>query len=83
MIVKRAVLAGVALFTSALVSLPLTFLLAPFWRWLEAASGIESIGHSGPAAWCYAAVFGLCLAVFGTVAWMVRPAKQTTMTSGS
>jgi hypothetical protein len=42
---------------AVLLSIPTTILLLPFWSWFEAYSGIESVGHSGPAAWCYAAVF--------------------------
>jgi H+/Cl- antiporter ClcA len=41
----------------ALISVPVAFivtiLLVPFWSWLEAMSGFESLGHSGPAEWCY------------------------------
>jgi hypothetical protein len=36
-----------------------TFLLTPLWSWIEATYGIESIGHSGPADWCFWAVYGL------------------------
>ncbi len=35
----------------------LTILLMPFWRYLEASTGIESAGHSGPAGWCYSLVY--------------------------
>ncbi|HMA06992.1 MAG TPA: hypothetical protein VKP68_03990, partial [Ramlibacter sp.] len=49
-----------------LVSVPLsavvTLLLFPFWSWLEASTGIESVGHSGPADWCYLSVFVLLAA---------------------
>ena len=38
-------------------SLLATILLLPFWSWFEATTGIESVGHSGPAEWCYAVVF--------------------------
>lgn len=45
----------------SLVGLPvavvLTFMLSPFWNWFEAAAGIESMGHSGPAGWCYLVVY--------------------------
>lgn len=44
------------------LSVVATIALMHFWSWLEAATGIESIGHSGPAEWCYAAVFVLMLA---------------------
>lgn len=59
--------------TICLVDLPVgavaTFLLAPFWRWFEMATGIESIGHSGPSEWCFIAVYLLLLAAsFGICA---------------
>ncbi len=38
-----------------------TFLLAPFWGWLEGKTGIEMIGHSGAADWCFLAVYGVLL----------------------
>lgn len=41
------------------VSLIVTFMLAPLWSWIEATYGIESIGHSGPADWCFWTVYGL------------------------
>ena len=41
----------------ALGSLPISFivtiLLFPLWSWVEKRFGIESVGHSGPAEWCY------------------------------
>jgi len=44
-----------------LISLPLaifaTIVLLPLWRWLEATFKIESIGHSGPAEWCYWTIY--------------------------
>jgi hypothetical protein len=46
-----------------LLSIPLagilTILLKPLWSWIEANYGIESIGHSGPADWCFEAVFAV------------------------
>ena len=43
-------------------SIVITILLVPFWSWLEAFAGIESLGHSGPAEWCYAVVFFILVA---------------------
>ena len=40
------------------VALVATFLLLPLWRWIERVSGVESIGHSGPATWCFVVVYG-------------------------
>ena len=37
-------------------------LLLPLWRWVEGATGIESIGHSGPAGWCYLATAAVAFA---------------------
>ena len=39
------------------LTLVITFLLYPFWSWLDVIGGIESLGHSGPAAWCYEVVY--------------------------
>lgn len=55
---------GVAL-VSVPVGLILTFLLTPFWTWVEATVGIESIGHSGPAEWCYLVVVGVVFCGIG------------------
>ena len=49
----------VVLLISVPTSIVATLLLLPLWRWIEASSGLESIGHSGPAEWCYLAVFAL------------------------
>jgi hypothetical protein len=54
---KIMLLSGLTLFLVAPLSILITILLVPLWRWLEAATGIESIGHSGPALWCYGVVF--------------------------
>jgi hypothetical protein len=48
----------VAIVTLSLpVSVLITLLLLPLWRWIEGSYGLESIGHSGPAEWCYVATF--------------------------
>jgi hypothetical protein len=54
-------LVGVVLIC-ALLSILATILLFPFWSWFEASTGIESVGHSGPAEWCYAVAFFLLTA---------------------
>jgi len=38
-----------------------TFLLYPFWSWIEAQYQIEWVGHSGPADWCFLTVYGVFL----------------------
>ena len=51
---------------AVLVSMPLaivlTLLLYPLWSWVESSTGFESVGHSGPAEWCYVTVFALLIA---------------------
>ena len=39
----------------------LTMLLYPFWNWLEAVTGAEATGHSGPVGWCYVVVYAAML----------------------
>ncbi len=48
-------------------SIVTTIALFPLWSWFERYTGIESMGHSGPADWCYLAVFltmALAIALF-------------------
>ncbi|HSH95110.1 MAG TPA: hypothetical protein VK968_13245 [Roseimicrobium sp.] len=52
------------------VAVILTFVLSPFWNWFESASGIESMGHSGPATWCYLAIFLIVLSL-GWLTWFI------------
>jgi predicted PurR-regulated permease PerM len=57
----------IALVVSVILSVVLTVALYPFWSWLERVFGVESLGHSGPSAWCYVFVFCLvsaCLMAF-------------------
>lgn len=63
---RRAIsLLPIALMAGPL-SLALTLVLNPFWSWIEFRLGIEAIGHSGPAGWCYlVAYFGVVLALCG------------------
>jgi hypothetical protein len=48
------------------LSILITILLSPFWSWFEASTGIESLGHSGPAEWCYLVIFLLFVAAVAT-----------------
>jgi hypothetical protein len=38
-----------------------TFLLNPLWSWIEARFGVEAIGHTAPAEWCFITIYGLLL----------------------
>ena len=53
----------------------LTFLLMPLWAWIEATYKIESVGHSGPADWCYWAVYAL-IAVASLSAYALKATRK-------
>lgn len=44
-----------------------TFLSMPLWSAIESSTGIESVGHSGPAEWCFLAMWAtlFCVAIGG------------------
>lgn len=44
------------------LSIVVTIVLSPFWSWFEASTGIESLGHSGPAEWCYLVILLILVA---------------------
>jgi len=48
----------------------ITFMLYPLWSWIEATYGIESVGHSGPADWCFFAIFGVLVALAAMLVWL-------------
>jgi len=49
-----------------LICVPLAFLVtvlcAPFWKWFETATSIQSYGHHGPVEWCYLVSFAALVA---------------------
>ncbi|MBW8769611.1 MAG: hypothetical protein JF589_07655 [Gemmatimonadetes bacterium] len=59
-----------------LIGMPITFAatiaLLPLWSMIERRYGIESVGHSGPADWCFWAVFGVYLCLAGIISIGVR-----------
>lgn len=58
---RNILLAVVGFALSVPLSAIVTVVIFPFWSWVESSFGIESMGHSGPAGWCFVAVFAsLC-----------------------
>ena len=53
------------------VAILVTWLALPFWKWLDVIVGTESYGHSGPAEWCYWAVFFL-LNLMVLLFWLIK-----------
>jgi len=66
-------------FALAFAALPasfiVTFLLYPFWSWIEVTYGIESVGHSGPADWCFEVIYAILLALSLAVLWRNKGRK--------
>jgi len=56
---KKLILFPAILVGAVPLAFIVTFLLCPFWGLLESATGVESLGHSGPAGWCFYTVYGL------------------------
>ncbi|MEQ1511221.1 MAG: hypothetical protein ABL934_00925 [Lysobacteraceae bacterium] len=54
---RSAIIILCVLLLSVPVSVATTLLLLPLWSWIEAHWGLESLGHSGPADWCYFAIY--------------------------
>ena len=74
---RAAAIAGI-LVLALPVAFVLTLMLAPMWSAIERRWGIESLGHAGPATWCYALVF-VCSVVVSLAAYVWRlgqPAEQ-------
>lgn len=75
----------VAAFAVLLVSLPLsaalTLVMLPAWRWLEERYRIESVGHSGPADWCFVLVFVVCVLATGSL-YVIDVARTRRRDSG-
>lgn len=65
-ITKSLLLAALLLLVLLPVAFVVTILLYPLWSWIETSYGIESVGHSGPADWCFELVYGV-LAVAGSI----------------
>lgn len=72
---KRALTTVALALLFAVVALPLsaimTLALLPLWRVIEERYGIESVGHSGPADWCFILIYALWLSA-GAIVWLIR-----------
>ena len=62
--IRRLVVFVVVLLMTVPVAIGMTILAMPFFAWIEARFGVEAVGHSGPAEWCYASVYVTLLAAF-------------------
>jgi hypothetical protein len=62
-ILKRGRIVIVVLVLLMPVAIGITLYMTPLWLWFELNYRIESLGHSGPAEWCFVAVYGLLVFV--------------------
>lgn len=65
--VRSALLLIAALVVSLPVALVGTLLALPLWSAIETEFGIEAVGHSGPASWCYWATYTFSIAALTLV----------------
>jgi uncharacterized BrkB/YihY/UPF0761 family membrane protein len=76
-LIRNSLSLVVVLVLCALLAIILTFVVSLFWSWLEANYGIEAMGHSGPAEWCYVATYVSCvlLSIGGKIYWLRKRPK--------
>ena len=67
---RAATIAGIIVLDLP-VAFALTMMLTPMWSTIERRWGIEALGHSGPATWCYVAVF-VCVVIVSLAAYLRR-----------
>ena len=76
---KVVLVIGLVLVLLAPVAIAITFYMLPLWMWIELHYQIESVGHSGPAEWCFVATYVvLALVCLSTLAllFVTHPKKQ-------
>lgn len=61
---------------SAPVAIITTILTLPLWRWIESTFTIESVGHSGPAGWCYITSYIIILLCLYLIRHQIQPDKE-------
>lgn len=72
-VVRHSLIGAGLLLASLPLGVVVTLLLLPLWSWIEENFGIESVGHSGPADWCYlVTIFACALALLSLYAVRVR-----------
>jgi len=68
-LIKFLIVAAVIALLTMPAAFMTTLLLYPLWSWIEATFGIESVGHSGPADWCFLVVYASLLAAALFLLW--------------
>jgi hypothetical protein len=80
-ILKSVLIVAAVMFVLVPVAIGVTLYMMPLWVWIELNYQIESVGHSGPAEWCYRATYALLATVIlATMALLTatRPKRKVT-----
>lgn len=73
----RRILGAVAgLLLAVPVAIITTFVLLPFWRWFETATGVQAVGHASLADWCFAVTWAVLALPAAWFAWRVAGARR-------
>lgn len=72
--IRRVVIFMIVAALAVPAAIVTTLVLMPLFSWMEARFGVEAVGHSGPAEWCYVSVYVTLLAALtlGTQRWLTR-----------
>jgi hypothetical protein len=67
-------------FSLAIVCIPIAMIITifsnPLWLWFEKTFPVEATGHSGPAEWCYIAVYLLLISITGFIWFRISKRKR-------
>lgn len=74
-LIRMFIVAVMILMAAAPFAFVVAAVLSPLWSWIEAATGLESMGHSGPTTWCYLATWG-ALSTLGLLLWWRAAARS-------
>jgi len=75
--IKLVVIILVLFITCIPLAFIITVISSPIWLWIEKTFSIESVGHSGPAEWCYLTVYLFLISASGLI-WLKIGKRKTT-----
>jgi len=73
--VKLLIIIVVLIIICIPLALIITILSNPLFVWFEKTFSIESVGHSGPAEWCYITVYLLLISLSGLILFKIKNRK--------
>ena len=73
---RRAIAYVLLLLIALPISAVVTLLVLPLWRFIEQRTGIESVGHSGPAGWCFCVTYAVVVAAGVGLSLLLRAGRS-------